>query len=414
MALPKVILQLYPMFPADGEAGRKAQRPLGNNREIYNNIVHEWDEIIREADKMGVWGASTIEHHLHSEGYEVGPNPGVLNARWSSMVENMHIGALGYVAATQDPIRVAEETAIIDHMCNGKYFVGFARGYQARWTNILGQFSGAEATVSDKSEADHYNRKVFEERVEQIIAAWTQELIEFDGDSYKAPFPKDTGVQGYPAWRITAEAGAEGEVDTQGNIQRVCVVPKPYQRPHPPVMVAASKSPESIQFCARNRFIPTYFMHTLSFVEMANLYVEEGRKHGIDYALGQNQNIVRWPHITASREQYLDRLREYDLDIYKNFYGPFFPQFPQSADESEYLTSMEDSGIFIGGTVDESIRQWRDLFDRVPSEYVTLIWHWAQVPKDVMMEELQLFMDKVLPELEIPDFEPIPAAVAAE
>jgi len=31
-----------------------------------------------------------------------------------------------------------------------------------------------------------------------------------------------------------------------------------------------------------------------------------------------------------------------------------------------------------------------------------------------MMEELQLFMDKVLPELEIPDFEPIPAAVAAE
>jgi len=155
-------------------------------------------------------------------------------------------------------------------------------------------------------------------------------------------------------------------------------------------------------------------MHTLSFVEMANLYVEEGRKHGIDYALGQNQNIVRWPHITASREQYLDRLREYDLDIYKNFYGPFFPQFPQSADESEYLTSMEDSGIFIGGTVDESIRQWRDLFDRVPSKYVTLIWHWAQVPKDVMMEELQLFMDKVLPELEIPDFEPIPAAVAAE
>jgi len=75
----------------------------------------------------------------------------------------------------------------------------FPRGYQARWTNILGQFSGAEATVSDKSEADHYNRKVFEERVEQIIAAWTQESIEFDGDSYKAPFPKDTGVQGYPA-----------------------------------------------------------------------------------------------------------------------------------------------------------------------------------------------------------------------
>ena len=413
MAKPKVILQLYPMFPSDGEEGRKAKRPLGNDRELYNKILHEWDEVVIEADEMGVWGLGTIEHHLHSEGYEVGPNPGVLNARWSTLVKNANIGALGYVVATQDPIRVAEETAIIDHMCDGKFFVGFARGYQARWTNILGQFSGAEATVSDKSEADHFNRKVFEERVEQVIAAWTQESIEFDGDHYKAPFPKDTGVQNYPAREITREAGAVGEVDEQGNIRRVCVVPKPYQRPHPPVMIAASKSPESIQFCARNRFIPTYFMHTLSFVEMANLYVEEGRKHGVEYALGQNQNIVRWPHITKSRKEYVQRLLDYDLDIYKNFYGPFFPQFPNSADESEYLASMEKSGIFIGGTVEESIRQWKELFDQVPSEYITLIWHWAQVPKEVMMEELQLFMDKVLPELEIPDFEPIPA-VAAE
>jgi alkanesulfonate monooxygenase SsuD/methylene tetrahydromethanopterin reductase-like flavin-dependent oxidoreductase (luciferase family) len=37
--------------------------------------------------------------------------------------------------ATQDPIRVAEETAILDHITRGRYFVGFARGYQSRWTN---------------------------------------------------------------------------------------------------------------------------------------------------------------------------------------------------------------------------------------------------------------------------------------
>ena len=42
MALPKVILQLYPMFPADGEEGRKANRPLGNDSDLYHKIVHEW------------------------------------------------------------------------------------------------------------------------------------------------------------------------------------------------------------------------------------------------------------------------------------------------------------------------------------------------------------------------------------
>ena len=45
-------------------------------------------DIVRAADAMGVWGVSTIEHHFHSEGYEVGPNPGVLNAYWAAIVKH--------------------------------------------------------------------------------------------------------------------------------------------------------------------------------------------------------------------------------------------------------------------------------------------------------------------------------------
>ena len=133
MGSPKVIVQLYPMMPTEGEDDRKAKRPVGADRDLYHRVVHEWTDIIKEADSMGVWGCSTIEHHLHSEGYEVGPNPGVLNAYWANHIKNMRVGALGYVIATNDPIRVAEETAIIDHLSSGKYFVGFARGYQSRF-----------------------------------------------------------------------------------------------------------------------------------------------------------------------------------------------------------------------------------------------------------------------------------------
>ena len=103
MAVPKVIVQLYPMMPSDGEDERRARRPLGADSELYNKVIHEWPDIIKEADAMGVWGCSTIEHHLHSEGYEVGPNPGVLNAYWANHITNMRVGALGYVIATNDP-----------------------------------------------------------------------------------------------------------------------------------------------------------------------------------------------------------------------------------------------------------------------------------------------------------------------
>src|ERR1700735_4137320 len=75
---------------------------------------------------------------------------------------------------TQDPIRVAEEPAIIDHLARGRYFVGFARGYQSRWTNVLGQFTNTTATLSDGSADDEHNREVFEERVGMVLKCWQQ------------------------------------------------------------------------------------------------------------------------------------------------------------------------------------------------------------------------------------------------
>jgi len=91
MAPPKVILQLYPMIPAADEEDRKRRRPLGRNRDAYHRALHDWIDIIRAAEDLGVWGASTIEHHLHSEGYEVGPNPGILNAWWASQFKKINI-----------------------------------------------------------------------------------------------------------------------------------------------------------------------------------------------------------------------------------------------------------------------------------------------------------------------------------
>ena len=150
-------------------------------------------------------------------------------------------------------------------------------------------------------------------------------------------------------------------------------------------------------------------MPTKGVVELSQYYNRVANENGYNVQLGQNQNIVRWPHFAADAAGYDKKLREYDLDIYKNFYGPFFPQFPQGT-EDELLQGMKDSGIFIGGTVDECIAEWKGIYEQVPCEYITLIWHWAQQPKDDMLEELQTFLDKVVPELDVPDFQPVTQA----
>ena len=93
-------------------------------------------------------GRRDAEHHFWSEGYEVAPSPGATNAYWLAKTKNIHIGPLGYVMSTHNPIRVAEEVAVIDHLSQGRTFVGFARGYQSRWTNTWPAFRHSRHQVA--------------------------------------------------------------------------------------------------------------------------------------------------------------------------------------------------------------------------------------------------------------------------
>jgi alkanesulfonate monooxygenase SsuD/methylene tetrahydromethanopterin reductase-like flavin-dependent oxidoreductase (luciferase family) len=409
MAKPKVIVNMYPVLPAVDEADRAAKRPIGRNSEIYNTVLHEMVDIVKAADELGVWGVSTIEHHLHSEGYELAPSPGIVNAMWSQHVKNARVGTIGYVAATRDPIRMAEEMAVMDHVTQGKYFAGFARGYQARWAHILGQYVDAQATSSDGGEVDVRNRELFEERVLQVVDCWKNETVSFDGKYYKAPYPYDTGVENFPAAPVAQRMGAPGEIDADGTtVRRVSVVPQPYQDPHPPVFVAVSASPDSIRFCSRNGFSPVYFTPTDHLVELANVYVDEGKKTGRNLQFGANQTIVRWPHFSRDKAHFREQLAAYDAEFYKNIYGSFFPFLVDGVDSDEAMVDrMVDTGIFIGGTVEDTIAEWKHTYERIPSEYICLIWHYAMCPKEKVIEELEIFMEKVLPELDIPDFDPV-------
>jgi alkanesulfonate monooxygenase SsuD/methylene tetrahydromethanopterin reductase-like flavin-dependent oxidoreductase (luciferase family) len=402
----KVIVQLYPVIPADDEAERARLRPIGRNVARYQQTLAGWNDIVRAADDLGVWGVATIEHHFHSEGYEVGPNPGVLNAYWAAITKNVRVGQLGYVMSTQNPIRVAEETAILDHLSRGRCFVGFARGYQSRWTDVLGQHLGGVATFSDGSPRDRDNRKLFEEQVALVLRAWTEESIEHRSDVWQIPYPYESGGGEWPMVDWTRRLGGRGEIDDEGAIRRVSVVPAPYTQPHPPVFVSSNSSLETIEWAARHGFVPAYFSSIGKAAHYGPAYVQAAASAGRHYALGQNQAIVRWPRIGASRQEGLDKLALYDGDIYKHFYAPFLgriggqPPFPANASREDAVAPMLATGLFVaGGAADvraEFVRQWREL----PAEYAVVIYHYAQQPKESVIEDLRLFMREVKPALD--------------
>jgi alkanesulfonate monooxygenase SsuD/methylene tetrahydromethanopterin reductase-like flavin-dependent oxidoreductase (luciferase family) len=387
------------VIPAQGDE-RETLRPIGRNSERYQKVIREWATLAQAADQLGYWGFSTIEHHFHSEGYEVGPNPGVLNAWWAGLTKNLRMGALGYVMSTQDPVRVAEECAILDHILEGRFFAGFARGYQSRWANVLGQHYNAKATLSDGSADDELNRQVFEEQLDIVRKCWTQDSVTYNGKFFKIPYPYETGVEGYPAYELARKSGTLGEIGPNNEVRAVSVVPAPYQKPHPPMFMATSASVDSAIYCGKNGIIPCYFAPIDKAEEHGRAYWKAAREAGRNVRYGEKQALVRWIHVTDSWEDYRAAIAKYDVDIYRDFYSKFFKAFDMSKFMADPVQSVMDCGLYVGGTVDDVCQQLQSQLDRLPAEYVVLIWHWAQQPTAEVLREMEVFARDVLPKLD--------------
>ena len=214
------------------------------------------------ADEAGFDVFATTEHHFHSEGYETSVAPLLLYADLAARTKRIKFSPLGLVLPSWDPIRAAEELAVLDHLTKGRIYAGFARGYQDRWVNVLGQQYHATGAPMDGSAVDNHNRRVYEETLKVIKKAWTEEAWDYNGEYYKVPYPYEEGIRRWPVAEWTRTYGAPGEVDEEGVIRKICVVPKPYQDPHPPLFqpFSVSENDDPLHGAVRDRPVDPRFL----------------------------------------------------------------------------------------------------------------------------------------------------------
>ncbi len=116
-----------------------------------------------------VWG---VEHHFTD--YTLCPDV----VQWLTWVaartERIQVGSMVVVLPWHDPIRVAEEVAMLDNLCNGRYLFGIGRG--------LGrvEFDGFRVSMDE-------TRERFVESAEMIIKGLEQGYIEHEGKHYQQP-----------------------------------------------------------------------------------------------------------------------------------------------------------------------------------------------------------------------------------
>jgi len=406
----KFIYFFLPTLPGTLEE-RKKLRPIATHPDRWQQMIDEVVELSKVAEDVGFTAVSYPEHHLHSEGIEMGSLP-LLTQHILHHTKTLMAGPIGYVLPGWNPLRLALEIAWLDQLTKGRTMVGFARGYQARWLNQMAQKVHIGATLSDKSEGDRMNREAFEEVYQFLKLAWGDEPFRFKGKYYEYPHPQE-GTP-WPAHEWTRQYGFPGEVDEEGRIQKINVVPKPYQRPHPPLFQAFSLTEETVRWCAREGIRPTVILPAPETVKkLSEAYIDEGRKVGRAYTLGQNMGVLRSVYLGENEEQ-ARRFSEPGMvvlgyrEVFHHF--GFAEAWREPADEAKYpagkvpLPASEISAeraqrvkAAYFGTPDDIRRGLDELVETANPEW--FVWQGDQgfYPKDAIRKQIELFGKKVLP-----------------
>lgn len=408
-----------PTIPAASWEERERLAPIGRNRDRYQQMLTELRAIVGLADEAGFEVFATTEHHFHSEGAEASVAPLMLYADLAARTERIKFAPLGLVLAGWDPIRCAEEIAVLDNLTQGRVIAGFARGYQDRWVNVMGQQFHVTGAPMDGGAIDNHNRAVFEEAITVIRKAWNEESFHHDGRFYKVPYPYEEGITRWPAADFTRRFGAPGEVDANGVVRNVCVIPRPYQDGGPPMMQPFGASERTLVNCGKNSITPWILNGEPEiFRNLCRVYQKSANENGRGLKYGEAIGAVRAVHFGETREQAVELLSRTNFSTFETVFGAFgfFEAHRETADAGKYPLDPYTPLPPEEWTVDRMLRTQyalADTPDKIKKQVESLHrmhegdgelewfgWFFDQglMPLDEQKRQIELFAEHIIPE----------------
>lgn len=141
-------------------------------------IIEQATEQLVYAEELGFDSVWLAEHHFSE--YGILGNPLIFAASLAAKTKRIRIGTAVMILPFYNPLRLAEDAAVVDILSNGRLELGIGRGYQPA------EFKGFGI---DQNEA----RGRFNETVEILQQAWSQGEVNFSGKYFHYE-----GVRVYP------------------------------------------------------------------------------------------------------------------------------------------------------------------------------------------------------------------------
>lgn len=172
-------------------------------------VYLEHIEQIKTSDAIGLDYVWLTEHHFSSVPYVPGvdgeycvcASPFAMACAVAMITKNVRIGSAIKILAIDHPLRTAEDVAMADLLSEGRIDFGVGLGYRKY------EFDGLGVKIEDKLERH-------QEALDIILKAWTSDEFSFKGKYWDIP--------------------------------NVRLVPRPVQKPHPPIWLASRYTPRDV------------------------------------------------------------------------------------------------------------------------------------------------------------------------
>jgi len=292
-------------------------------------------------DKAGFNAVSVEEHHCADNGWL--PSPLTMAAAIAARTEDCSIGIMALLVALYDPVRLAEDIAVVDLLSRGRLTFVAGMGYRPQ------EFHALDKPYKERGAwMDHV--------LETLIKSWGEEPFEYRGEM-------------------------------------INVTPKPFTRPHPVFLVGGMSKPAARR--AARFGLP--FAPPSPMPELEKVYFDELEKSGFDRAQGfvysppEDFSVLfidenpdqAWEELG---QYYLNEAVEYRSWKQEGLYRPL-----ESASES--VDAVRSEGFYEIISPDECIR--RHLED--PEFNTGLHPLCGGIPLDRAWNCLNLYVDKVVP-----------------
>ncbi len=324
------------------------------------------------AEPLGFDSIFALEHHF--TGYAMSPAPTQLLSYFAGRTKRIQLGTAVIVLPWHDPVRVAEQIALLDILCGGRCVFGFGRGAASV------EYEGFRIPMGEA-------RPRFVEAAQIIVKALANDSFEHQGEFFQIP---RTAIRpraiSHPERRFYASAVSPDSAEIMAKLGFGVL------------MVMQNEWPKAAEDIARYREIATASGHTpRPPIILTNVCCAESRQEAHDRAfkyLGLKwQSIDDHYHFS---DGHLSTVKGYES------YGKMartYAKINESAETRQKATDFYVS-IQIVGTPKDCLEQIAELQRCTGMDHLVTEFSFGGLPHEEGEVNMRLFADKVMPTLQ--------------